>query len=125
MVDNKQYPQNPNEIVLNKIVWKFWQSSYAYYINNEYVCLFTYDQKAVNDNGTPINELDSMNVIHRAFGTFSLYKIFRMFDGNYGIDKLRPLKTITAISNDKCKSLDEFIQSGIFECLNSYLTSNK
>ena len=76
-------------------------------------------------SGTPVNKLDSMNIIHRAFSTFSPYKIFRMSDDKYRINKLQPLKTITAISNDKCKSLNEFKHSKILVCLNLYLSINK
>ena len=125
MSEIKQHSQNSKEIELKKIVWEFWQCSYTYYINNEFACLFSCNTKAVNDNGDVVNELGSMNIINKAFGTFSLYKICKMSNGKYGIDKTKPLKTITISSDDKCKSLDEFKQLGIFECLNSYLTSNK
>ncbi len=125
MSDIKQYPQSPKEIELNKIVWEFWQCSYTYNINNEFICLFSCNTKAVNDNGDVVNELGSMNIINKAFGTFSLYKILKLYNGKYGINKSKLLQTITISSDGKSKSLDEFKQLGIFECLNSYLTSNK
>jgi hypothetical protein len=125
MSEIKQYPQSPKEIELNKIVWEFWQCSTSYNINNEFICLFSCNTKAVNDNGDVVNELGSMTIINKAFGTFSLYKIFKISNGKYVIDKGRPLKVISISSDDKSKNLDEFKQLGIFECLNSYLTSNK
>ena len=125
MVDFKIYPQSPKEIEIDKIVWAFWQSSYSYNIDNDFVCLFTCDMKSVDGNGIPINTLGSMNVIYKAFGTFSLYKTFKMSNGGYGIDKGRPLKIISISSDTQGQGLDEFKQLGIFESLNQYLLSNK
>ena len=123
MSDFNMYPQSPKEIDVQKIVWAFWQSSYSYNINNDFVCLFTCDKKAVNEDGTPVNTLGSMNLVYKAFGTFSLYKTFKMSNGEYGIDKGRPLKIISISSDTQGQGLDEFKQLGIFESLNQYLLS--
>lgn len=117
------YPQSPNEIDLSKIQWQFWQKSYGYKFYNEYICIFSCDTKAVDNNGTPINTLDSMNFVYKAFGTFSLYKTFKMSNGGYGIDIGRPLKAVSISSDIQGKGLDEFKQLGIFESLNQYLLS--
>lgn len=125
MCNFKIYPQSPKEIELDKIVWAFWQSSYSYNINNDFVCLFTCDTKAVDKNETPVNTLGSMNFIYKAFGTFSLYKTFKMSNGEYGVDKGRPLNVISISSETQGQGLDEFKQLGIFESLNQYLESNE
>jgi hypothetical protein len=116
----KTYPQSPSDIDINKITWQFWQSSFSYNINNQFVCLFNCDTKAIDKYGNPTNKLGGMNITYKAFGAFSLYKIFKMSNGQYGIDKGKPLKIIS-ISSDSEETIDDFKKMGIFECLNQYL----
>lgn len=123
MSNFKIYPQSPKEIDLTKVEWQFWQKSYSYKFCNDYICLFSCDTKAVNENGTPVNTLGTMNFIYKAFGAFSLYKTFKMSNGEYGIDKNRSIKTINISSDTQGQGLDEFKQLGIFESLNQYLLS--
>ena len=78
MCSFKIYPQSPKEIDVQKIYWAFWQSSYSYNINNDFVCLFSCNTKAVDENGTTINTLGYMNFVYKAFGTFYLYKTFKI-----------------------------------------------
>lgn len=79
----------------------------------------------MDKNVTTFNSLGSVNFIYKAFGTFSLYKTFKMSNGEYGIDKGRPLKVIIISSETQGRWLDEFKQLGIFECLNQYLLSGE
>lgn len=75
MCSFKIYPQSPKEIDVQKIYWAFWQSSYSYNINNDFVCLFSCNTKAVDENGTTINTLGYMNFVYKAFGTFYLCEL--------------------------------------------------
>jgi hypothetical protein len=115
----KKYPQSPLEIDADKILWAFWQSSYSYNFNNEFACLFTCEVKASD-------EKIYSSIFYKAFGTFSLYKIFKMSNGEYGIDKTRSLNTIE-ISSDMhiIKTLEKFKQLGVFESLSQYLLSDE
>ena len=123
MPSTKILPESPKEIDLSKVQWQFWQKSYSYSFGNDYICLFSCDTKAVDKYGTPINSLGCMDIIYKAFGSFSLYKTFKMSNSKYGIDKTSPLKTIDISSDTQGLGLDEFKQLGIYESLNQYLLS--
>ena len=114
--------ESPNDIDIKNISWQFWQKSYGYDYGNGYVCLFDCDTQFVSrKDGPPCVNLGgcSINFGHYiSVGTFSIYRKFKMSNGQEGIEISKPFRTISIKKDTTGKGLDDFKKLGIFEVYN-------
>ena len=89
-----------DQIDLTKLVWGFWQKSWLYKYDNNYICLFDW-------------KTSGSGCIRSNSGSFSLFKTFTLKSGVMGIDTGRPLKSINISASEAVETLESFKKLGI------------
>lgn len=118
----QKIPTKKEDIVVENIFWSFWHSKYAYNINNEYICFIKTRRELIDEKGYSIQGLSCRHNKRVSFGTFTLYKVFCMSEGQFGINITKPVCSIDI--KTEIYDIDTFKQQGIYECYRLYISES-